>query len=639
MSSGSNFKGVKGRLAKHIDFWIKIGASEFVINTIKNGYVIPFVEPPVSMHFKNNKSANVNSEFVDKAVADLVDSGCAYEVPFVPFVVNPLSVAINKSGKKRLILDLSVLNKFVKKERFKFEDWKIATQLFKKDNFLFKFDLKNGYHHFDVCPQQHTFLGFSWKGKYFCFSVLVFGLSSSPYLFTKCLRALVKFWRQNSINIVLYLDDGFGMADNLEDGNKDSDFVKQSLTDAGFLINVEKSIFNPTKSLEWLGIRWDSNEFSLSIPDRRINDLLHSIDQLVECFPLFSARQLAQVTGKIISLSPVFGNLTRLMTRYSYMCIETRSCWDNILIILYPNEVLRELIFWRNNVKSLNCKYLSSYSPSSVFIYSDASNVACGAYTVEIQSKVFHKMWNEFEKKQSSTWREMRAIEQALISFKKEFHGKSLKWYTDNQNCIRIVQSGSMKESLHSLAFSIFSICRESSISIDIQWVPRTENSKADYISKMIDHEDWSVSDDFFDFINELWGIHTIDRFASPLNNKTIRFNSLFWSPSTEAVDAFTQNWSLENNWLVPPIFSVVRAIKHLIFCKARGTLIVPRWVSAAYWPYIFNANLEYKEYVTDVLEFTEAERIYVKGSSPKCIFGTEKFVSTVLAVRLDASL
>jgi hypothetical protein len=67
------------------------------------------------MYFKNNKSALDNSEFVDQAVSELVDSGCVHEVPFIPYVVNPLSVATNKSGKKRLILDLSVLNKFVKK--------------------------------------------------------------------------------------------------------------------------------------------------------------------------------------------------------------------------------------------------------------------------------------------------------------------------------------------------------------------------------------------------------------------------------------------------------------------------------------------------------------------------------------------
>jgi hypothetical protein len=65
------------------------------------------------MFMKNNKSA------LKKAICDLIDSGCAYEVPFKPFIVNPLTVATNKSGNMRLILDLSVLNKFVNKEKFK----------------------------------------------------------------------------------------------------------------------------------------------------------------------------------------------------------------------------------------------------------------------------------------------------------------------------------------------------------------------------------------------------------------------------------------------------------------------------------------------------------------------------------------
>ena len=77
-------------------------------------------------------------------------------------------MAKNKD-KKRLILDLSVLNKHVKKEKIKFEDYRIALQLFKKDSFLFKFDLKSGYHHIDVCPQQQTFFGFSWKSKFLLF--------------------------------------------------------------------------------------------------------------------------------------------------------------------------------------------------------------------------------------------------------------------------------------------------------------------------------------------------------------------------------------------------------------------------------------------------------------------------------------
>ena len=99
----------------------------------------------------------------------------------------------------------------------------------------------------------------------------------------------------------------------------------------------------------------------------------------------------------------------------------------------------------------------------------------------------------------------------------------------------------------------------------------------------MIDHEDWGITDTFIEFIDDLWGPHSVDRFASVVNKKISRFNSLFWNPSFEAVDAFTQNWSGENNFLVPPIYSVVRAIKHLVYSKAIGTLIIPRWVSAPY--------------------------------------------------------
>ena len=51
------FKAVKGRLAKHFEYWIKIEASDFVIDTIRNGYVIPILNPPNSMFMKNNKAA------------------------------------------------------------------------------------------------------------------------------------------------------------------------------------------------------------------------------------------------------------------------------------------------------------------------------------------------------------------------------------------------------------------------------------------------------------------------------------------------------------------------------------------------------------------------------------------------------
>ena len=80
---------------------------------------------------------------------------------------------------------------------------------------MYKFDLKSGYHHIDICQPHQQFLGFQWAlggagSRYFCFTVLPFGLSSAPYLFTEIFRPVVRYWRGLGIHLVLYLDDGAG---------------------------------------------------------------------------------------------------------------------------------------------------------------------------------------------------------------------------------------------------------------------------------------------------------------------------------------------------------------------------------------------------------------------------------------------
>jgi hypothetical protein len=67
-----------------------------------------------------------------------------------------------------------------------------------------------------------------------------------------------------------------------------------------------------------------------------------------------------------------------------------------------------------------------------------------------------------------------------------------------------------------------------------------------------------------------------------------------------------------------------------------RGTLIVPKWISAPYWPYIFDENLCYRTYVSDVLESKNTAGIFVPGTNPNSIFGKEPFITPVLAVKFQ---
>ena len=141
------------------------------------------------------------------------------------------------------------------------------------------------------------------------------------------------------------------------------------------------------------------------------------------------------------------------------------------------------------------------------------------------------------------------------------------------------------------VASDIQECCSKYDIKIHGLWKPRDENKKADHLSRITDRDDWEVSDNVYQYYDILRGIHSVDRFATHYNNKCARFNSKYWCPGTEGVDAFNQNWSNENNWMVPPPALIARVINKILREKASSTLVVPEWRSSPYWPLVFEGE------------------------------------------------
>lgn len=111
----------------------------------------------------------------------------------------------------------------------------------------------------------------------------------------------------------------------------------------------------------------------------------------------------------------------------------------------------------------------------------------------------------------------------------------------------------------------------------------------ADYLSRCQDCDDWSINQSIFECLNDKWGPFTVDRFATHYNAKCLRFNSRFWVPGTEAVDAFKQCWRGERNWIVPPPNRIMESIKKIKYERCCGTIVVPKWKSAPFWSMISN--------------------------------------------------
>lgn len=522
----------------------------------------------------------------------------------------------------------------------KFEDANAALDYVKLNAYMFDFDMKSGYHHISIVEFQQTFLGFAWpyngKQRYFVFKVLPFGLSSAGYIFSKVVRGLVKHWRSLSIPIVVYLDDGFATHENYHTCCEFSKRVRIDLFRSGFVENKSKSNWQPVQCLEWLGIVWNLKLGELSYSDKKLDSLEKKVHSVLQNPKNVSARVIAKVTGKIISMSLVFGNITRLMTRHLHHLIIDRITWDSILNLTKWPEAIAELNFWIQNCHKYNCKKLCKNALPEIMGFSDASKLACGAYLVQCNEGISHKMWTEDESKKSSTWRELKALSVALLSFSTFLKRKRVTWYTDNQNVGRIIDSGSMKPDLHNIALEIFNWSVQNDVSLDVQWVPRNQNEKADSISRIIDYDDWEVTDQFFDFMSQKWGPYDFDRFASFENTKCKQFNSKFWNPGTRGVNAFSFDWKGYNNWLVPPVCLVIKVINHLVSCRANGTLIVPKWPSAVFWPVLFEKWSKHEYFLADILDIKNSDTIFKHGKNKKSIFGSDKFYSNVLAVKFQ---
>ena len=126
------------------------------------------------------------------------------------------------------------------------------------------------------------------------------------------------------------------------------------MTRAGFIINSDKSVWQATKVLTWLGIEVDLNN-TLKISSERIDSILFTIEFILSKIYV-SARTLSKLTGKLISTKFIIGNIVQLKTRALYKATEKRLSWDKKFNIGNYNDTVEEILFWKFNIHNLNNK-------------------------------------------------------------------------------------------------------------------------------------------------------------------------------------------------------------------------------------------------------------------------------------------
>ncbi len=113
------------------------------------------------------------------------------------------------------------------------------------------------------------------------YNCLPFGLSTSPWVFSKVMRELVMYWRKGGIRLLPYLDDFLFMAKGFWQCARLAKKVEADFVLAGLRINVPKCHALPAQERRHLGFDVDFADGNFRVPVDRWEALRKAAEGLV----------------------------------------------------------------------------------------------------------------------------------------------------------------------------------------------------------------------------------------------------------------------------------------------------------------------------------------------------------------------
>ena len=187
------------------------------MSVLRWGYSLEFWSPPplstvpsVQSERKNHHKNNI----ISQEIQTLLKKEAIEEVknPSSPGFYSLLFVVPKPNGTWRPIIDLSLLNLYLKKKPFKMETIRSICSLIHKGSWTFSIDLTDAYFHIPIHKSSRKYLRILFGNKVYQFRALPFGIAIAPWLFTKIMSSVKLGVNPNLLSLFQYLDDWLGNA-------------------------------------------------------------------------------------------------------------------------------------------------------------------------------------------------------------------------------------------------------------------------------------------------------------------------------------------------------------------------------------------------------------------------------------------
>ena len=524
---------VGGRLMKFKRAW-KFNQWAFSIVSKGLGWQWSRVPPPVKFFVQTP------TPLLKEYVKELIQKKVIKRAKSLRFQGNLFCVPKKNTDKKRVILDLSPLNQFIRCDRFQMLTVSQVRTLLPPGAVTCSIDLTDAYWHIPIARNLSSFLGFRLGRRAYSFRAMPFGLNIAPRIFTKLGAKVIQQLRSQGVLVVAYLDDWLIWANSKAECIKATQKVVDFLQSLGFQINAGKSRLQPESKFQWLGLQWDLDSHQLCLPRNKRLEIAKSVRKFVR-FPVASRRAQERVLGQLQFASVIdpilkarLKDINRIWRSRANRRLRDRKS-------LLPPLLRKQLRPW-TKASSLCRSVQLLPPPPSIVIHTDASLEGWGAHSEKNQVQ---GMWsNKFQNFHINVLEAM-----AVLLALKRLHpspGSHVRLILDSMVVMHALNRGGSKSPrVNHVMLGIFSLARKKRWHLSACHIEGVRNVIADSLSRTAPQEtEWSLDRNSFSWVMQQVPSLQVDLFATFQNNQLDKYVSPIQDPQAIGMDALSLEWS-----------------------------------------------------------------------------------------------
>ena len=551
---------VGGRLFKFRASW-KGAAHESVIKTGLSWTWSSTPPPLKEIHQKT-------SETLDAEIVKLRKKRVIEKAKSLKFQSRVFSVPKKDSLEERWVIDLSHLNACIVCPTFRMLTMREVKLLLPKGFWTVSLDLKDGFWHIPVSRRKRPYLGFKYRGQFWRFRAMPFGLNIAPRIFTKVMAHVIKILASEGIFVLIYLDDLLIVAPTEQQCAEHRDRAIALLIELGWIINTEKSRQQPAQIFDWLGVHLDLKAHTVRATQDTMDMYKRQLDLVIKSSST-TKRTLMRVQG--------LANWIGQTNQIARMLVAKTK----VLLRKFRREHLDTQIVLSKGMKLSLIKWV--YTPTihqqlgnplpTIIIQTDAS---LRGYGFQIDQTPFQGDFDQSMRNYSINTLELVTIWLALMKVTKE--NQIIHILCDNSTAVSAVRRSTT--TVYHLAMISELIWRRATSmgwTLTVSHIQGKYNIVADQLSRNIAlSTEWSLPPEAFKEIMMMNPHLQIDLFATRLNNQLKTYISPCPDRRAVAVDAMAIPWDRwDHLYLYPPSTMISKVLPKLLESRCKSAILI----------------------------------------------------------------